>query len=382
MIKREYDIIVVGAGIAGACSAFFLKQKGLSVLVIDRAGIASTGGSSAAGAFVSPKIGKGSPLQQLTNEAFAFAKDFYTKQFPKYFTQTGIIRIPKDSQDSKKFVEYEKFNSAKREWINKTKLNRYGIRQEHSSFLFREAGVCDAPNMCSDILKDIDYKQYLVDKVVYKDGYWHIDNIRAKKLVLATGYENSLFDMRYMGVKGTWGSRGDYESNLDLKVSIHKKISISANIDGIIKIGATHIKAKEPCILCDGQPLKDLEELASTMVDTTDFKLKETFCGMRAGSKDYFPLVGGVIDVKYMLEKYPKILKGAKPPIKKIDNLYICNGVGGRGFVFAPLMGKILSDYIVEDKEIDSRVNPDRLFLKWCRKSNFDINHDIDYKHL
>ena len=369
MAKKIYDIIVIGAGITGACSAFSLKQKGLSVLVIDRAGIASTGGSSAAGAFVSPKIGKGSPLQQLTNEAFEFAKDFYTQQFPKYFTQTGIIRIPKDSQDSKKFVEYDKFNSAKREWIDKSKLNRYNITQEYSSFLFTEAGVCDAPNMCSNILKDIDYKQYLVDEVIHKDGYWHIDNIRAKKLVLATGYENSLFDMRYMGVKGTWGSRGDYESSLDLKVSMHKKISISANIDGIIKLGATHIKSKEPCILCDGQPLKSLEELASTMVNTTDFKLKETFCGMRAGSKDYFPLVGGVIDVQYMLEKYPKILKGAKPPIKKIDNLYICNGVGGRGFVFAPLMAKILSDYIVEDKEIDNRVNPDRLFLKWCRKS-------------
>jgi len=373
MTKNIYDIVVIGAGIAGACSAFFLKQKGLSVLVIDRAGIASTGGSSAAGAFVSPKIGKGSPLQQLTNEAFEFAKDFYAQQFPKYFTQTGIIRIPKDSQDSKKFVEYDKFNSSKREWIDKAQLNRYNIIQEYSSFLFSEAGVCDAPNMCSDILKDIDYKQYLVDEVVYKDNYWHIDNIRAKKVVLATGYENSLFDMRYMGVKGTWGSRGDYESNLDLKVSMHKKISISANIDGIIKIGATHIKSKEPCILCDGQPLKSLEELASTMVNTTNFKLKETFCGMRAGSKDYFPLVGEVIDVQYMLEKYPKILKGAKPPIKKIDNLYICNGVGGRGFVFAPLMAKILSDYIVEAKEIDSRVNPDRLFLKWCRKSP-DLN--------
>jgi len=368
MIKTEYDIIIIGAGIAGACSAFFLKQKGLSVLIIDRSGIAATGGSSAAGAFISPKIGRGSPLQILTNEAFEFAKDFYTQQFPKYFNQTGIIRIPKDNEDAKKFTEYEKYNYAKREWIDKTRLNRYNITQEHNSFLFNKAGVCDAPNMCSDILKDIDYKQYQVDEVIYKDNYWHIDNIKAKKIVLATGYENSLFDMRYMGVKGTWGSRGDYESSLDLEVSMHKQISISANINGIIKLGATHVKSKEPCMLCNGEPLKNLEERASTMIDITDFKLKETFCGMRSGSKDYFPLVGGVIDVKYMLERYPKILKGAKPPIKKIDNLYISNGMGGRGFVFAPLMGKLLSNYIVEAKEIDTRINPDRLFLKWCRK--------------
>jgi len=369
--EKIYDIVIVGAGIAGCCSAFFLKQRGLSVLIVDRSGVSATGGSSAAGAFVSPKIGKGSPLQQLTNEAFNFAKDFYLNNFPKYFHQTGIIRMPKDSDDAKKFIEYEKFNSSKREWIEKEDLAKYNIKEDNSSFLFKRAGVCDAPNMCKDIIKDIPYRQYLVEELIYKDNYWQLGEIKAKKIVLSTGYENSICDMRYMGVRGTWGSRGDYETNIDLKVSMHKKISISANINGIVKIGATHVKSKEPCIVCDGKPLKELEKIASTMVNTEDFKLKETFCGMRSGSKDYFPLVGEVIDVPFMLKNYPKILKGAKPPIKKIDNLYICNGLGGRGFVFAPLMGKILTDYIIDNIEIDSRVNPDRLFLKWCRKSIF-----------
>jgi len=29
----------------------------------------------------------------------------------------------------------------------------------------------------------------------------------------------------------------------------------------------------------------------------------------------------------------------------------------------------MLADNIVDGKEIDKRVDPDRLFLKWCRKS-------------
>jgi len=89
---------------------------------------------------------------------------------------------------------------------------------------------------------------------------------------------------------------------------------------------------------------------------------------MRAGSKDYFPLVGQVIDVPYMLETYPAITRGTKPKLKHINNLYVLNGLGGRGFVFAPLMAKILAEHIVESKELDKRVNPDRLFLKWCRR--------------
>jgi len=366
---KTYDVIVVGAGIAGCCAAYFLHQKGLSVLVIDRSGVAATGGSSAAGAFVSPKIGKGSPLQHLTNEAFAFAKAFYTQQFPEHFSQTGVIRLPKDAEDAQKFVEYEVHNDAKRHWLSPEELEAFGIHGEHDAFLFEEAGVCDAPKMCAAILEGIEYEQYELSSLRYEEGCWMVGEYCGKKLLLATGYENRYFDMRYMGVKGTWGSRGDYTSTLPLPHSMHRQISISANINGIIKIGATHDKDTDICIKCDGKPLKHLFDEASTMVDTSDFQLKETYCGMRAGSKDYFPLVGEVIDAHHMLENYPKILKGAKPPLKKIENLYICNGLGGRGFVFAPMMGKMLADHIVEGKAIDPRVNPDRLFLKWCRKS-------------
>jgi tRNA 5-methylaminomethyl-2-thiouridine biosynthesis bifunctional protein len=366
---KKYDAIVVGAGIAGCSSAYFLKQKGLKVLVIDRSGVAASGGSAAAGAFVSPKIGKGSELQRLTNEAFEFSKDFYLQNFPQYFTQTGVIRIPKDEEDAKKFEEYEAHNEAKRKLLALDELATLGIENSQESFLFSEAGVCDAPKMCAAILKEIEYEQYELKSLAYEDGCWIIGNYCAKNLVLATGYENRYFDMRYMGVKGTWGSRGDYETNLELDVSMHKQISVSANIDGIVKLGATHEKDIDVCIKCNGEPLERLFEVASTMVDTSDFKLKETFCGMRSGSKDYFPLVGEVIDTHHMLETYPKIVKGAKPKLEKIENLYICNGLGGRGFVFGPMMGKILADKIADNKEIDERVNPDRLFLKWCRKS-------------
>jgi tRNA 5-methylaminomethyl-2-thiouridine biosynthesis bifunctional protein len=368
---KNYDVIVIGAGIAGCSSAYFLKEKGLSVLVIDRDGIAKTGGSSAAGAFVSPKIGKGSALQTLTNEAFEFAKGFYVKNFPKYFNQTGVIRIPKDEEDAKLFVEYEKFDTSKRVWVSEEKLEKLGIKRAKESFLFDEAGVCDAPNMCKALLEKIDYANHDVKSLNYEDGLWKIGEYGAAKLVLATGYENKFFDLGYMGVKGTWGTRGDYESSLKLNVSMHKKISVSANIDGIVKIGATHEKEIHTCIKCGEEPLKGLFAIASSMVDTSDFKLKNTFCGMRAASKDYFPLIGSVIDVSEMLETNPKLVRGAKlkDRPKYMKNLYVFNGLGGRGFVFAPLMAKMLAEHIVDGTEIDPRVNPDRLFLKWCRKS-------------
>jgi len=69
-----------------------------------------------------------------------------------------------------------------------------------------------------------------------------------------------------------------------------------------------------------------------------------------------------------MLAEHPSIKKGRKFPLKYINNLYVYNGLGGRGFVFAPMMAQMLAEHIVDKKEIDVRVNPDRLFWKWARK--------------
>lgn len=367
-MSKTYDSIIIGAGIAGASIAYALTQKGQKVLVLDKRGTAS-GGSGAAGAFVSPKIGKGSPLQTLTNASFSFAKDFYLSTCTAFFHQTGVIRIPKDEADAKKFSEYEPFNENKYEIYTKEKLQRLNICSEFESFYFPEAGACDAKELCEYLLSEIEVLTYNVEQIRQADRLWCLGEYRATNLILATGYESDLTDLRYMGIKGTWGTRGDFSSKLSLDVSMHQSMSVGANVDGIIKLGATHEKEVKEVIRCKEEQALFLKEKASSLIDTSDLELKETFCGMRSGSKDYFPLVGKVIDVPFMLETYPAIIRGAKPEMKYIDNLFICNGLGGRGFVFAPLMAKILAECIIEDKEVDVRVDPDRLFLKWCRKS-------------
>jgi len=370
-MPKTYDTIIIGAGIAGATLAHTLSKQNQKVLVVDKNGIAS-GGSGAAGAFVSPKIGKGSALQSLTNEAFVYAKDFYLRTCPEHFHQTGVIRTPKDEVDAKKFFEYEKYNENSYEWYSKEKLQTLGIEAGFDSFYFPEAGDCNAPQVCAYLLRDIEVQIAEVLEMKQKNGQWKLllptSYFLTHNVILATGYKSTLADLRYMGIRGTWGTRGDYRSKLDLPVSIHQAMSVGANVNGIIKLGATHEKGVKAPIPCNTKMVEALKENASSLVNTSDLELQKIFCGMRAGSKDYFPLVGRVINVPYMLETYPAVVRGAKPALEYVDNLYVLNGLGGRGFVFAPLMAEILTKHITEDKEIDKRVNPDRLFLKWCRK--------------
>lgn len=370
-MSQCYDTLIIGAGIAGAAIAYALTQEGQKVLVLDKKGIAS-GGSGAAGAFVSPKIGKGSPLQKLTNEAFSFAKDFYLSTCPQYFHQTGVIRIPKDNADAQKFAAYEPYNDNIYEKYSQAQLQAEGIDTNFESFFFPEAGDCDAKAVCEFLLKKIEVLQYEVKELKRENDVWVIGENSAKNIVLATGYESDLADLRYMGITGTWGTRGDFSSSLDLVVSMHQAMSVGANIDGIIKLGATHEKEVKEVQPCQEEQALLLKEKASALIDISELVLKKSFCGMRAGSKDYFPLVGKVIDVPMILEMYPKVLRGEKPELQYVENLYVLNGLGGRGFVFAPLMAEWLTQHIVEKKEVDKRVQPDRLFFKWARKIKND----------
>jgi len=377
-MPKTYDTIIIGTGIAGATAAYTLAQQNQKVLVLDKKGIAS-GGSGAAGAFVSPKIGKGSALQTLTNEAFVFAKEFYLSTCPEHFHQTGVIRIPKDEADAQKFSEYEKFNDTVYENYSKEKLQSLGIDVDFDSFYFPDAGDCDAPKVCEFLLRGIEVQICNVEKLSFSDGLWvcvptqESGNetsmvYQAKNIVLATGYESNLTDLRYMGIRGTWGTRGDFSSKLALEVSMHQSMSVGANVGGIIKLGATHEKEVKEVVPCSNEQALSLKEKASSLIETADLEIVETYCGMRAGSKDYFPLVGKVIDAPMMLDTYPAIVRGTKPELEYVENLYVLNGLGGRGFVFAPLMAKMLAEHMVAGKEIEKRVNPDRLFLKWCRK--------------
>ncbi len=365
-----YDLIVVGAGIAGCTIANYAHSMRKRVLIVDRATTAATGGSGAAGAFISPKLGKENELLKLTNMAFNYAHKFYSKNYSQYFDQSGIVRLPKDAKDAKNLKYYQSILDIESKILTQKDLQNLGVKSDYEALYFKDGGVCDAQGLCRALIDGIEFKQLELQDISKDENIVVVNSkYRAKNIVLATGYEGFKDFFVYMGINGLWGSRGDFYINSKIDICLHKDLSISATKNRVVKIGATHIKSKTPCMLCNGKPLEPLIEKAKELVNLDSLEIKETFCGMRSGSRDYFPTIGRIIDHNFMLNNYPQIKRGYnKAPLKYIENLYIFNGLGGRGFVYAPLLAKWLYELIFDNIEIDSRVNPDRLFLKWARK--------------
>ena len=80
MIK-EYDYVIVGAGIAGCSLGHFLGKYSKSILLIDKNEDLAFGASGAAGAFLSPLLGKPNKFKDLVTRALSFSTEYYKNNF-------------------------------------------------------------------------------------------------------------------------------------------------------------------------------------------------------------------------------------------------------------------------------------------------------------
>ena len=334
-----YDFIIVGTGSAGAHTAYFLAKYGAKVAVVEQYEIGA-GGSGAAGAFISPRIGKGGPIQRWTNEAFRYCVEFY-KNSP-HFYPTGLLRLPKDGEDFSQVmmdVEYE---------------------LKDGGFFFPQAGVLKAKPHLEALLKNIDVI-YTKAYPKFGKGVVEVAGRKAKHLILATGAWDELLDVAYLRIGKTSGVRFDLRSDLALPYSIHKKVSISANLDGIVSIGATHQRLDTPS---RPQPLSMLFEEAKKMVGEFRYRIEQMYCGVRSSVNDHLPIVGELASALPKVKNF-KHFDFAQIPKR---NVSIVGGLGGRGFVFGPFVGDMLARHLIDNEPIPKELDVDRYVVRYLKK--------------
>jgi tRNA 5-methylaminomethyl-2-thiouridine biosynthesis bifunctional protein len=355
------DFIVIGAGVSGCSIAYFLNRQQHTVLVTDKRGI-STSGSKAAGAFLSPMIGKPNTFKDFINTSLQYSINFYHDIAPELMTQSGVQRIPKDAEDAKAFEEYEKH-------IEDFKYQE-GDATYGGGFYFDIGASVEAQAVCEKMCDGIEFIQEEISSLEFHDNHWQVNGHKAKHVILATGAYDSLIDEPYLKFKRLWGQRIVIESSTEIPHHMHKNCSISKSKDGKLSIGATYVRG-ELDRACDDEQTKILLDKASEIVALEDIKVVETIGGTRSATDDYFPVIGRVIDSKRSLEKFPNLKNGQKVDEKELHyypNLFIVNGLGSRAFVQAPYLAKLLSESIDKGNAIDSELMTHRLFRRWVRK--------------
>jgi len=371
-----YDIAVIGAGINGCSVAYEFTQEGKSVIVFDKEEVAS-GGSGAAGAFISPKFSKAGELKEIIEEAFLYSMEYYEKNFKNFFTKAQLLHIAKDDVEEetvKIFKEKTTLSLKIPEQKVLDSLTQSAKKREHVSL---EAGVVAAKGVCQKMIAAARFVKLHVEDLVWEDGYWLInETYAAREVILATGAYKTIINEPYIGLRGVWGHRIDVKSKLENPYSIHQFVSISPSKEGVVAIGATHNVHyhpeinKEPYDVAEGR--KELLEKASRTVNLDDVEIVKDYTGLRSGSHDYMPLVGPIVLSRETMKCCDKKIRIKRPNFNEFlyyPHLSMINGSGGYGFVLAPYLAKMLAQYILSDKSISQRVAPARFFVRWAKKS-------------
>jgi glycine/D-amino acid oxidase-like deaminating enzyme len=358
-----YDYIIVGAGIAGCSVAYHLSKLTSNLLLIDQNNDVARGASGAAGAFLSPLLGKPNSFKELVTNSLQYSTKLYLENFPKFIDNSGTTRIPKDQNDAKKFESYKSYMD-------------FEYEKDSDGYYFPVGSVVDSYSICKYLSKNtpkqMDTK--IVD-IKYDNNMWILnDQFCTKHLILTTGYELDILDQEYMQIRPVWGRRIEVQTTTTILYNYHKSCSISRSQDGIVSIGATHHREKIAVEDIE-QNHQELLDKANEIMPLKDPKIVADHVGARASSYDYFPVVGSVIDMKKTLKKFPYLIHGThvlENRFERYSNLWVLNGVGGRGFVLAPYLAKQLVENIIHNKPIESDLKSERLFLRYVKKLKKD----------
>lgn len=366
---NSYDIIIIGAGINGCSLARSLHLKGQKVLVLEQEEVAS-GGSGAAGAFINPKISKSGPLKDLIEEAYVYALDFYTTYFPAFTTSAPLLHIAKYQDDNDKVDYFKVHTDLRAEGVPddiKSILTDY--TDAFSNVYLKDNAILEAKDICQAMIEGIEYQQVKVKDPVYEDEMWDVAGYQSKRLVLCTGAYDEIFKEEYLKLRRIYGQRCEVTSSTQMTATVHHEVSVSATKkNGRIAIGASHYLNKEDLPTSE-EAAQNLIALARKSVKLGDVKVENTYCGMRSGSNDYFPIIGALIDAKKSLALDSTALKGDKTAcVVEYPELYMINGVGGYGFVLAPYLTDLLSRHLVDGEVLPESLQSKRFYYRWAKK--------------
>lgn len=383
---KEFDYLVIGAGIAGCSLVHFLKNYSSSILLIDKNEDVAFGASGAAGAFLSPLLGKPNKFKDLVTKSLNFSINYYKEFFSDELINCGTCRIPKNQEDEEKFQSYIPFMD-------------FEYEKFEEGYFFPIGSVVKPYEVCKKLSKDVDKLfNFNVTKIERIEDFWLINNeIKAKNLFLTTGANISLIDEEYFDIRAVWGQKIDILTSSKIDINYHKECSLSKSkkIDEnryLVSIGATHnrfnkdmrnssynlelaninkIEHNEETKEIIEADIQKLLKKANDIKELKNIEVIDVKIGARASSVDYFPMVGKLVDSKKSIERFPHIKNGTHIKNENLimkDNLFVLNGVGGRGFVLSLYLANQLVENIFNNKKLDDEITNYRLFSRWAKK--------------
>ncbi|MGB5170334.1 MAG: FAD-dependent oxidoreductase [Eudoraea sp.] len=413
------EIIIIGGGIAGLCSAYFLQKSGHTVTVIDKSNI-SSGASFVNAGYLTPShiIPLASPgmISKGIKWMFNSSSPFYMKprwdadffkwswNFHKSSTNAKVLKaIPviKDInilsrdlyEDIKSSGDLGSFQLERKGLLMLFKTDEAGEKEmevaEKAKFLGLEVNLlnytelkklepkveinakgavhyeCDGHTTPTEIMpKLLAYLKNVGVTIVTNQDVIEIEKSGSQILSVKTKQSSYRADELVMAA-GSWS--GELSKLLGLNISLQAGKGYAINVEKPtgIQLPAVLMEAKAAVT-----PMNGFTRFAGTMEFSgiNEIIRKERVSAIAKAAQNYYP------DIRISSEDMSKAKSGLRPvspdglpyigKSKNYDNLTFATGHAMMGWSLGPATGKLVSE-IIDDKKTSmdiSPFNPDRRF--------------------
>jgi tRNA 5-methylaminomethyl-2-thiouridine biosynthesis bifunctional protein len=360
---------VLGAGIAGACLAYFLRQRGAHVSVFDPANGPCEGTSGNPLALVMPRLDAGDTVQaRLLIDAYLSAQSFYRGR--PGVSPAETVHHPRNSQEAERF---EKLLSDPPLGLRQLETIQGGGLLHKGSLAIRPADLL--PSLLAGATMKWG-EPPTVDLTART-----INDERFDAILIANGWHMAeLFPE--LDITGRLGQIEWLDSGVEAPASA------MARGDYAIASGRTRLWGATfaghnggPALTSDAARAKNqaaLEALAPYWVGEARTAKVSSRAGIRATTADRLPLIGPAPDLA-ALQADRKQLERAQ--WSAADNaylqpgIYLAGGFGSRGFTWAPWAASILTARLFDDPaptrlEALQAIVPNRQILRQMKRNS------------
>lgn len=368
LIRPVRDVVVIGAGLAGANVAYSLSKRGIEVRVIDEGPVPGSAASALAWGILHPHFTRDdSPLAVLSREGFLLTRnrlrELQEQTGIALFNQSGCLQMAHSDEIYEQWLDASAHDlpfSLPSDYgtllTQKEASRQSGFDLKRGGWFFPQAGMARAGAFCRTLIEasGASYRgNTTVSSLVKKGDCWQIIGSfgevmdEASDVVVCTAIDSArLLRADYLGLEALPG-RITLLRDTDLtqlKCPVSGEGYMAHLPDGYCGVGATYELKRNGPWTEEKAHGANLEKLDSLLNQSAEVVVTGAYCGVRAAGPGRLPVVGHAVNERAFLEalrKVPHLIEQLN--LVEQAGLWVLSGLGSRGLSMAPLCSEILT---------------------------------------
>jgi tRNA 5-methylaminomethyl-2-thiouridine biosynthesis bifunctional protein len=391
-MAKPPSALVIGGGIAAACTVYALQKRGIEVVVIDDDPQSTTKASGNRAALLMPRLDRGdTAAARFFRAAHLFALDTYSGLPGHAFCQVGVVEKATSAEDVERLNDLIADPPLPPDLLEAHKSN---------ALLHCGSGSVRPDRLCPALMAGASSVVGHVVELITRDEQWQARDAsgevlaEASLVILANGAGmTSLLQCDWLPIKGSLGQVSFAACHAPLPTQPLSDGAYALAIDGELMFGATFDPVPLPSE--PGAATKEAHErnrallraLAPAFADAIDMATLTGRASIRATTADRLPLAGPLPDIDAYMVCNAGLAEGKKrfdaQPAPQLSGLYALGGLGARGFSTAPLCAEIVvSTALGEPLPVDlaswEAVQPTRFAIRALKRKQAIIRPKRD----